>query len=35
MIAIYKKELRNYMLTPIGYVFIGLLLLILSIMNGE
>lgn len=28
MTAIYKKELRSYFLTPIGYVFIGIFLLI-------
>ena len=32
MLAVYKKELKNYIFTPIGYVFVGLLLLILSIM---
>ena len=32
MFAIYKKELKNYIYTPIGYVFIGLFLLILSVM---
>ncbi len=32
MFAVYKKELKTYVCTPIGYVFIGLFLLILSLM---
>ena len=31
MFAVYKKELKNYLLTPIGYVFIGLFLFMFSI----
>ena len=31
MIAVIKKELKSYLLSPIGYVFIGLFLLIFSI----
>lgn len=31
MIAIIKKELKSYLLSPVGYVFIGLFLLIFSI----
>ena len=31
MIAVIKKELKSYLLSPIGYVFIGLFLFILSI----
>lgn len=31
MLAIIKKELKSYLLSPIGYVFIGLFLLIFSI----
>lgn len=31
MLAVIKKELKSYLLSPIGYVFIGLFLLILSI----
>ena len=30
MLAVYKKELKTYILTPIGYIYIGLFLLILS-----
>lgn len=32
MFAVYKKELKTYICTPIGYVFVGLFLLILSLM---
>ena len=32
MFAVYKKELKSYMTTPIGYIFIGLFLLILSVL---
>ncbi len=28
MIAVFKRELRNYFLTPIGYVFMGVFLLV-------
>ena len=42
MLAIIKKELKNYFLTPIGYIFIGLFLEISSVIfyiyvyrNGE
>ena len=31
MIAIIKKELKSYLLSPIGYIFIGLFLLIFSV----
>ena len=31
MFAVYKKELKSYLLTPVGYVFIGLFLLMFSI----
>lgn len=31
MLAVIKKELKSYLLSPIGYVFIGLFLLIFSI----
>ena len=32
MLAVFKKELKSYLLTPIGYVFIGLFILMFSIM---
>ena len=31
MLAIIKKELKSYLLSPVGYVFIGLFLLIFSL----
>lgn len=31
MLAVIKKELKSYLLSPVGYVFIGLFLLIFSI----
>ncbi len=31
MLAVLKKELKSYLLTPIGYIFIGLFLLMFSI----
>ena len=31
MISIIKKELKSYLLSPVGYIFIGLFLLIFSI----
>ncbi len=31
MLAIIKKELKSYLLTPIGYVFIGLFILMFSV----
>jgi len=31
MLAIIKKELKSYLLSPIGYIFIGLFLLIFSV----
>ena len=31
MIAVLKKELKSYLLTPIGYMYIGLFLLIFSL----
>jgi ABC-2 type transport system permease protein len=35
MIAIIKKELKSYLLTPIGYIFIGLFLLMFSLFFYE
>ena len=32
MFAVYKKELKTYIFTPIGYVFVGMFLLILSLV---
>ena len=32
MLAIIKKELKSYLLTPIGYIFIGLFLLMFSLL---
>ncbi|MBR3133100.1 MAG: ABC transporter permease [Clostridia bacterium] len=32
MFAILKKEFKNYFLTPIGYVFIGLFLVVVSLI---
>ena len=32
MFAIYKKELRSYFVNPIGYVFVGIFLLIASLI---
>ncbi len=31
MLAVFKKELKSYLLTPIGYIFVGLFLLMFSI----
>ena len=31
MITVLKKELKSYLLTPVGYIFIGLFLIIFSI----
>jgi len=31
MIAVLKKELRSYLLSPIGYIFVGLFLLMFSL----
>lgn len=31
MLAVLKKELKSYLLTPIGYIFVGLFLLMFSI----
>jgi len=31
MLAILKKELKSYLLTPVGYTFIGLFLLLFSV----
>lgn len=31
MLAVLKKELKSYLLTPVGYIFIGLFLIIFSI----
>ena len=32
MLAVMKKELKSYLLTPMGYLFIGLFLLIFSLL---
>ena len=32
MLAIIKKELKSYLLTPIGYIFIGLFMLMFGII---
>ena len=32
MLAVIKKELRSYLLSPIGYIFIGLFLLMFSLL---
>lgn len=32
MLAIYKKELRSYFITPVGYVFVGIFLAISSLL---
>ena len=32
MLAIIKKELKSYLLSPIGYIFIGLFLLMFSLL---
>ena len=32
MLAIYKKEMRSYFINPIGYVFIGIFLLLSSLL---
>jgi len=31
MLAVIKKELKSYLLSPIGYVFIGIFLLLFSV----
>jgi ABC-2 type transport system permease protein len=31
MLAVFKKELKSYLLTPIGYIFVGLFILMFSI----
>lgn len=31
MLAVLKKELKSYLLTPVGYIFVGLFLLMFSI----
>ncbi len=31
MTAVYKKEMRNYFLTPLGYIFIGAFMLVAAI----
>ena len=31
MWAVYKKELKSYLLTPIGYVFISIFMVIFSL----
>ncbi len=30
MLAVFKKELKSYLLSPIGYVFVGLFLIMFS-----
>ena len=32
MIAIWKRELQSYFFTPVGYVFMGVFLLLSSVM---
>lgn len=32
MLAILKKELKNYLLSPIGYIFIGLFIFMFSLL---
>ena len=32
MFPIIKKELKSYLLTPIGYIFIGIFILMLSVL---
>ena len=32
MFAILKKELKSYLLSPIGYIFIGLFILMFSLL---
>lgn len=32
MLAVYKKELKSYLLSPIGYIFIGLFLIMFSLL---
>ena len=32
MFAVLKKELKNYLLSPIGYIFVGLFILIFSLL---
>ena len=34
MLAIIKKELKSYLLTPLGYVFIGIFMIIFSLFFG-
>jgi ABC-2 type transport system permease protein len=31
MLAVFKKELKSYLLTPIGYIFVGLFILMFSV----
>ena len=35
MLAVYKKELRGYLTSMVGYVFIAFVLLILGIYNFQ
>ena len=32
MLAIYKRELRSYFVTPIGYIFCGMFLLVSGLL---
>lgn len=32
MLAVLKKELKNYLLSPIGYIFIGLFIFMFSLL---
>ena len=32
MLAVIKKELKGYFLSPIGYIFIGLFLIMMSLI---
>ena len=34
MLAVYKKEMRSYFTTPIGYVFMGIFLLASGFIFG-
>ncbi len=32
MLAVFKKELKSYLLSPIGYIFVGLFILMFSLL---
>ena len=32
MFAIYKKELRSYFITPVGYVYVGIFLALSALL---